>query len=152
MDQLHAYAVASSLPATKCSVWSFFIGDHSRNQEIGKGKSENMISDNQEIGIGKENGKEIGNKFQEIRTVKKPPHNNQVERTAAAVMPFAYRGQIMSVLSQRSRRPVLPFTWALYGRSEIRDRNRKSEIKDQKRKISLRLLPKNGVDMKGWPI
>jgi len=52
------------------------------------------------------------------------PHNIGIERTAAAVMPFANRGQNMLVLTQRSRRPVLPFIPALSGRSEIRDRNR----------------------------
>jgi len=62
---------------------------------------------------------------------KKVPHNQGIERTAAAVMPFAYRSQLMLALTQRARQPVLPFIPVLYGRSEIRDRNRKSEIRDQ---------------------
>jgi hypothetical protein len=51
MVKLHAYAMAPSQPATKCSVSAFFIGGHPRNQEFGKGKSENKKSKNQEIGI-----------------------------------------------------------------------------------------------------
>ena len=46
--------------------------------------------------------------------------------------PLLLVGQFVVVYKQRSRRPVLPLIPVLYGRSEIRDRNRKLEIIDRK--------------------
>jgi hypothetical protein len=88
--------MASSLRAAQCFVWSFFIGDHPRNQENGKGKSENRKSENQEIGIGKESENrneetEPRNRKndEEIRTIKTRRITTDSNGLCAAVTPFA---------------------------------------------------------------
>lgn len=146
MDQLHAYAVASGLSATKCSVWTFFIGDHPRNQEIGiskeigKGKFENKKSDNQEIGIGQEselrNRTKKSEKSQEIRA-KNRRITNESNGKYLSVMPFARVSQDKSVSRQTSRRhrqglhfsvqtlpQIFPLTRSLYGPKKIRNEER----------------------------
>lgn len=70
-----------------------------------------------EISTEFESDQYIGMKYQRDRDGKNGPHNHRVERTAAAVMSFANQGQNVLVLTQRSRRPVLPLTRELYGRN-----------------------------------